>query len=83
MKTLNIQMVIDVFFKGLEWLLYIGFSIIAMLFMKNVLEQYQAKNTFMGQTLEDITKLPTIVLHSVSKCQKSPQEGSIAGVGII
>ena len=62
MKTSHIGMVIDVLFKGIEWLLYIGFSIIAMIFMKNVLEQYQAKNTFMGQSLEDISELPTIII---------------------
>ena len=55
-------MVLDVLFKGIEWLLHIGFSIIAIVFMKNVFEQYKAKDTFMGQSLEDISKLPTIVL---------------------
>lgn len=52
---------IDVLFKGVEWLIYSGFCMIAAHFMYDVLEQYQKKDTFMGQSLEPIDKLPTII----------------------
>ena len=48
--------------KGLKWTIYIGFGFIAGLFMKDVLKQYQSKDTFMGQSLEPISKLPTVVI---------------------
>ena len=53
---------IDVLFKGIEWMIYIGFCILAAYFMKGVLDQYQAKDTYMGQSLEAITKMPTMTI---------------------
>ena len=47
---------------GIEWLVYLGFCFLAGYFMKDVLEQFQAKETFMGQTLKPITELPTVVI---------------------
>ena len=52
---------IDVFFNIIEWSIYIGFCILAGLFVKDVWNQFHAKETFMGQSLQPITKLPTIV----------------------
>ena len=48
------------YFKVLEWTIYIVFCILAGYFMKDVIEQYQAKETYLGQSLKPITKLPTI-----------------------
>ena len=45
---------------GIEWLVYLGFCLLAGYFMKDVIEQYQAKETYLGQSLKPITKLPTI-----------------------
>ena len=44
----------------LEWSIYIGFCILAFLFVKDVWNQFHAKETFMGQSLKPISKLPTI-----------------------
>ena len=51
---------IQCYFKVLEWTIYIGFCILAAFFMKDVINQYQAKETYLGQSLKPITKLPTI-----------------------
>ena len=53
---------IKVFFKVVDWVLFIGFCILACYFMKNVIDEYQAKKTSFTQSLEPITKLPTIVI---------------------
>ena len=45
-----------------EWIIYIGFCILACLFIRDVWSQYHAKETFMGQSLKPITKLPTILI---------------------
>ena len=47
---------------GIEWLVYLGFCLLAGYFMKDVIEQFQAKETFMGQSLEPITELPTVAI---------------------
>ena len=47
---------------GIEWLVYLGFCLLAGYFMKDVIEQFQAKETFMGQTLKPIAELPTVVI---------------------
>ena len=47
---------------GIEWLVYLGFCLLAGYFMKDVIDQFQAKETFMGQTLKPITELPTVVI---------------------
>ena len=49
------------YFKVLEWTVYFGFCILAAFFMKDVINQYQAKETYLGQSLKPITNLPTIV----------------------
>ena len=51
---------VKVFLVTLEWSIYIGFCILAFLFVKDVLNQFHAKETFMGQSLKPISKLPTI-----------------------
>ena len=53
---------IKVIFKGIDWALFIGFCFLAGHFMKNVIDEYQAKKTSFTQSLEPITKLPTVVL---------------------
>ena len=58
---------IKVIFKGIDWALFIGFCFLAGHFMKNVIDEYQAKKTSFTQSLEPITKLPTVVL-----CSESP-----------
>ena len=58
---------IGTLFKGIEWFIYLVFCIIAGTFMKDVLDQFHTKATFMGQSLEPITKLPTIVFCVNSK----------------
>ena len=57
---------IKIFFKGIDWALFIGFCFLAGHFMKNVIDEYQAKKTSFTQSLEPITKLPSVVL-----CMKS------------
>ena len=47
---------------GIEWLVYLGFCFLAGYFMKDVIEQFQARETFMGQTLKPIAELLTIVI---------------------
>ena len=47
---------------GIEWLVYLGFCLLAGYFMKDVIEQFQAKETFMGQSLEPINELPTVAI---------------------
>ena len=56
-SSVNIQC----YFKVLEWTIYIGFCILAAFFMKDVIDQYQAKETYLGQSLKPITNLPTLV----------------------
>ena len=51
---------IKCYFKVLEWAVYIGFCILAAFFMNDVIDQYQAKETYLGKSLTPITKLPTI-----------------------
>ena len=51
---------LDVIFKGIEWIVYICFCILAGIFMVDVIAEYRASETFMSQSLKPITKLPTI-----------------------
>ena len=46
----------------MEWSLFIVFSVLAALFVKDVWVQFQAKETFMGQSLEPMTKLPSLTI---------------------
>ena len=52
----------SVIFNVIEWSLFIVFSVLAALFVKDVWVQFQAKETFMGQSLEPMTKLPSMTL---------------------
>ena len=52
---------VAIIFNVVEWLLYIVFSVLAALFVKDVWVQFQAKDTFMGQSLEPMTEFPSIV----------------------
>ena len=53
---------VAIIFNVVEWSLYIVFSVLAALFMRDVWDQFQAKETFMAQSLEPITKLPSLTL---------------------
>ena len=46
----------------IEWFFFTIFCFIAGYFMKDVFEQFQAKETFMAESLKPITKYPTIVM---------------------
>ena len=52
---------IDVLFNIIEWSIFFGFCVVAAIFVKDVWNQFQSKETFMGQSLAPIKKLPTIV----------------------
>ena len=49
-------------FITIRWSAYCIFCVVAGYFMKDVIEQYQAKETYLGQSLKPITKIPTLVL---------------------
>ena len=51
-----------VVFKSINCILFVLFCTLAGYFLLNVIDQYQAKKTNLAQSLEPITKLPTIVL---------------------
>ena len=53
---------LDVIFKGIEWIVYLCFCILAGIFMVDVIAEYRASETFMSQSLKPIAKLPTITL---------------------
>ena len=48
--------------KGIEWLLFIGFCVLAIYFMNNVWVQFHAKESSLGRSLKPITKLPTLTV---------------------
>ena len=48
-------------FYTVRWSVYCIFCLVAGYFMKDVIEQYQAKETYLGQSLKPITKIPTLV----------------------
>ena len=50
-----------VIFKSINCILFVLFCVLAGYFLTNVIDQYQAKKTNLAQSLEPITKLPTIV----------------------
>ena len=58
---------LDVLFNIIEWSIYICFCVLAAIFMKDVWDQFHAKETFMGQSLEPFTELPSVIL-----CLKTP-----------
>ena len=49
-------------FKVIEYVIYLGLCCIAAYFMKDVIYKYQANETYLGQSLKPITKLPTVTL---------------------
>ena len=51
-----------IFFAAVDWIVFVGFSILAAHFMIDVLANYQAKTTSFSQSLEPILKMPTIVM---------------------
>ena len=53
---------ITIILNVIEWSLYIVFSVLAVLFMKDVWDQFQAKETFMAQSLEPMTEFPSLTL---------------------
>ena len=56
-------------FKTINFTLFVGFCVLAGYFMTNVIDLYQEKKTNLAQSLEPITKLPTIVF-----CLKSDMD---------
>ena len=52
---------IRIIFKSIGWITYICFTVLAVQFTKSVLQQYQAKETFMAQSFKPIKRLPTIM----------------------
>ena len=61
-KKVNSGKKVDILFNIIQWSLYLVFFVLAAFFVKDVLDQYQAKETFMGQSLEPFTELPSLVL---------------------
>ena len=53
---------VNIFFAAVDWILFLGFSILAAHFMIDVRANYQEKTTSFSQALEPITKMPTIVI---------------------
>ena len=53
---------INAIFNCIDWILFLGFSILAAHFMIDVIHQYQTKATSFSQSLEPIAKMPTIVM---------------------
>ena len=53
---------VNIFFAAVDWILFLGFSILAAHFMIDVIHQYQTKATSFSQSLEPIAKMPTIVM---------------------
>ena len=45
-----------------DWILFLGFGALASHFMLSVIDHFQAKTTSFSQSLEPITKLPTILM---------------------
>ena len=53
---------INVIFNGIDWILFLSFSLLAANFMIDVINQYQAKATSFTQSMEPITNMPSIVM---------------------
>ena len=53
---------IEIIFKGIKLMFFLVLFALAGIFTKDVIQQFQAKDTFIGQSLKNITKLPTIVV---------------------
>ena len=48
--------------KGVDWLMFFGFSILAFYFMNDVIDQFQSNKTSFSQSVAPIAKLPTVIL---------------------
>ena len=68
-----------IFFAAVDWIMFVGFSILAAHFMIDVLANYQAKTTSFSQSLEPILKMPTIVMcvegHQISNFKEDIKLG--------
>ena len=53
---------ITIISKSIQWIVFIVLCLIAGLFTKDVIQQFEAKDKFMGQSLKNITRLPTVVI---------------------
>ena len=53
---------IDILCRGIVALIYITCFVISGILMKNVIEQFQTKDTFMSQSFQPMTSMPTIVV---------------------
>ena len=53
---------IEIIFKVIKLIFFLILFASAGIFTKDVIQQFQAKDTFIGQSLKNITKLPTIVV---------------------
>ena len=53
---------IDILCKGIVALIYITCFVISGILMKNVIEQFQTKDTFMSQSFQPMTSMPTVVV---------------------
>ena len=60
-KTISFVKNSKMILLAMDWFLFIIFCILAIYFMKNVLEEYHEKKTGLAQSLEPITTLPTVV----------------------
>ena len=47
---------IEIIFKGIKLMFFIVLFALAGIFAKDVIQQFQAKDTFIGQSLKNITK---------------------------
>ena len=66
-KTISFVKNSKMILLAMDWFLFIIFCILAIYFMKNVLEEYHEKKTGLAQSLEPISTLPTVVF-----CLDSP-----------
>ena len=53
---------IDILCNGIVALIYITCFVISGILMKNVIEQFQTKDTFMSQSFQPMTSMPTVVV---------------------
>ena len=61
-KSISSLKPIEIIFKAIKLIFFLILFASAGIFTKDVIQQFQAKDTFIGQSLKNITKLPTIVV---------------------
>ena len=61
-KSISSLKPIEIIFKVIKLIFFLILFASAGIFTKDVIQQFQAKDTFIGQSLKNITKLPTIVV---------------------